>query len=201
MIVMQYAEHGNLLSYLDQNISMTWRMKLQHLEEIGHCLDGIHMNELVHGNLHDRNIMFKRKHHDNVKAFICDFCHSQSRVSNQKSNIQVVTPFIAPEVFDTWKHTQKLKSDIYAFGIIMYLVANGKIPFRNRLLDSNFARDIKNGLRPAMPASAPVAYKELAEHCCDADPNKRPEVWEILSRISKLIKEIDDDDIWDSILQ
>ena len=31
------------------------------------------------------------------------------------------------------------------------------------------------GLRPLMPDSAPEKYKKLAERCCDADPDKRPD--------------------------
>jgi hypothetical protein len=37
MIVMQYANNGSLLSYLDQNINkLTWKMKLQHLSDSLH---------------------------------------------------------------------------------------------------------------------------------------------------------------------
>ena len=135
-------------------------------------------------------------------AFICDLGYSQSRASEQKSDIQVVTPFIAPEVFNTRKCTPK--SDIYAFGIIMHLVANGKIPFGNRLFDSDLVRDIRDGLRPAMPESAPEAYKKLAERCCDAHPDKRPE--DVRTYIRNLFIEIDemykgksDANVWDGI--
>ena len=124
MIVMQYANNGSLLSYLDQNINkLTWRMKLERLRSIAIDLDNIHRMGLVHCDLHGGNIIL----HDNTlvtESFICDLGLSQS-VNSRESNsiVQGVLPFIAPEVFHTRKFTQK--SDIYSFGIIMYLMATG----------------------------------------------------------------------------
>ena len=43
MVVMQHANNGSLLSYLDQNINkLTWKMKLRHLEDIAAYLEDIH---------------------------------------------------------------------------------------------------------------------------------------------------------------
>jgi len=58
MIVMQYANNGSLLSYLDQNINkLTWRDKLYHLKDIAYYLDTIHRSGLVHCDLHGGNIV------------------------------------------------------------------------------------------------------------------------------------------------
>src|SRR5207237_765897 len=68
--------------------------------------------------------------------YICDLGLSRS-VDSRESNstIQGVLSFTAPEVFHTRKFTQK--SDIYAFGIIMYLIASGEPPFRDRQFDGD----------------------------------------------------------------
>ena len=93
MIVMQYANNGNLLSYLDQNINkLTWRMKLQHLRNIAGYLDNIHRAGLVHRDLHGGNIVL---HDDDfygilfnykTRSFICDFGLSQSVNSCQQNS-------------------------------------------------------------------------------------------------------------------
>src|SRR5438105_3474580 len=141
MIVMQYANNGNLLSYLDQNINkLTWRMKLQCLRHIAADLRIIHDAGFVHCDLHDGNIVLDGDDDDDESlAYICDFGLSQS-VDSRKSNstIQGVLSFTAPEVFHTRKFTQK--SDIYAFGIIMYLIATGEQPFRGRQFDASLIR-------------------------------------------------------------
>ena len=196
MIVMQYANGGNLLSYLDQNIhKLTWMEKLQHLRDIAKCLWRIHKMGLVHCNLHGRNIVL----HDNT-PFICDFDLSRSMDSRESHStiLRDALPFIAPEVFHTRKFTQK--SDVYSFGIIAYLIATGEQPFRDRQFDRDLVCDILGGLRPSMPDSAPEEYKKLAERCCDADPDKRPDAKELDDYIYNLIEKVDNyNNAWDAI--
>src|SRR5690348_14654346 len=78
MIVMQYANNGSLLSYLDQNINkLTWTDKLECLDTISRHLSYIHNTGLVHCNLHGGNIIL----HDDeseLEPFICDLGLSRS---------------------------------------------------------------------------------------------------------------------------
>ena len=198
MIVMQYANNGSLLSYLHQNINkLTWKMKLECLREIIYYLNTIHLEGLVHCDLHGGNIVL---HNDCIpKPMICDLGLSQSVNSRQQnSTIRGVLPFIAPEVFHTHEFTQK--SDVYSFGIIMYLIATGEPPFRDRQFDRGLVCDILGGLRPPMPDSAPEEYKKLAEQCCDADPDKRPkDAWTLYFGIDKLIDKVTDDNAWNAV--
>ena len=110
MIVMQYADNGSLLSYLDQNINkLTWIDKLRRLEGIANYLDNIHRMGLVHCDLHGGNIVLHDDDdNDWAQPFICDLGLSQSVNSRQQnSTIRGVLPFIAPEVFHTCKFIQK----------------------------------------------------------------------------------------------
>ena len=82
----------------------------------------------------------------------------------------------------------------------MYLIATGEPPFRDREFDRYLAYDIMGGLRPSMPDSAPEEYKKLAEHCCDADPDKRFDYGGALyENIGKLIKKVKNDNTWKTI--
>src|SRR5204863_2514031 len=100
--------------------------------------------------------------------------------------------------FHTRKFTQK--SDVYSFGIIMHLMATGEPPFRDRQFDKDLVRDIMGGLRPSMPDFAPEEYKKLAERCCDADPDKRPDARTLFYDIIELINEVESvSDAWNTI--
>ena len=44
-----------------------------------------------------------------------------------------------------------------------------------------------------MPDSAPEEYKKLAERCCDADPDKRPDAWTLCNDICRLVGKVDRD--------
>src|SRR6185312_7800870 len=210
MIVMQYANGGNLLSFLEQNINkLTWKMKLQILLDILNNLYTIHDRGLVHCDLHGGNIVLNCNASE-IEGYlrsglpfilICDFGLSRSKNSGSNSIVQGVLPFIAPEVLHNYKFTQQ--SDMYAIGIIMHLIASGEPPFRNRPFDEHLATAICNGLRPAMPATTPEAYGNLARKCCAADPNKRPTAFESYRHIFRLIEGADkdksDDNVWNTI--
>ena len=202
MIVMQYANNGSLLSYLDQNINkLTWLDKLRHLKDIAGYLNIIHRAGLVHCDLHGGNIVM----HNNmceIESLICDFGLSQSvNARESNSTIRGVLPFIAPEVFHTCKFTQK--SDVYSFGIIMYLIATGEPPFRDWSFDKCLAIRVCEGLRPSMPDSAPEEYKKLAERCCDADPDKRPDAGELQDDIREIkiavVQDKSGDNVWNAV--
>ena len=55
------------------------------------------------------------------------------------------------------------------------------------------------GLRPSMPDSAPEEYKKLAERCCDADPDKRPDAQTLWSDIDNLIEKVGNDNAWNAV--
>ena len=94
IIVMEYANNGNLLYYLDQNINqLTWMDKLQYLTSIVCDLRTVHSMGLVHCDLHGGNIVL----YDNDMPLICDLGLSQSVNSHEpNSTIRGVLPFIAP---------------------------------------------------------------------------------------------------------
>ena len=85
----------------------------------------------------------------------------------------------------------------------MYLIATGEPPFRDRQFDRGLVCDILGGLRPPMPDSAPEEYKKLAEQCCDADPDKRPNAMTLWDTIYRLIEEgkydKSDDNEWNAV--
>src|SRR6185295_17520091 len=141
MLVMQYAEGGNLLTYLVQNINkLTWRMKAELVKFIAYNLEVIHSRGLIHCDLHGGNVLLDKSSASmssstGFTSYICDLGLSQS-VHSYKSNsqtIQGVLPYIAPEVFHTHNYTPK--SDIYAFGILMHQIASCEPPFRDRTFD------------------------------------------------------------------
>ena len=200
MIILQYAKHGNLWSYLEQNFNkMTWKMKCEFLNDLAQGLHWIHRSGLVHRNLHGGNIavdikprqILQFRDSSRPRPLLLDLglARSEKYVS---TSVKGVLPFVAPEVFSTGKFTKK--SDTYAFGIIMHLLASGEPPFRNRQFDNGLVHDISNGLRPRMPYSAPTIYKYIAMLCCDADPDKRPDI------CSRFINKLQTDDpIWNTI--
>src|SRR5205085_7346028 len=81
-------------------------------------------------------------------------------------------------------------------------IATGEPPFRDRQFDRDLVCNIMGGLRPSMPDSAPEEYKKLAERCCDADPDKRPDANTLYGDSKyRILKKVENDnsDIWNAV--
>src|SRR5438128_2488945 len=132
MIVMQYADNGDLQTYLERNINtLTWKMKLECLKEIALNQWYINYAHLMHCDLHSGNVVFKKRDDtQSIQPFICDLSLSQPFTSpTSNANLMGVLPYIAPDVLHTRKFNRT--SDVYSFGIIMHQIANGEPPFRD----------------------------------------------------------------------
>src|SRR6185312_13619419 len=107
------------------------------------------------------------------------------------------------------RNGHRFRSDINSYltynSIIMYLIATGESPFRDRQFDRDLVCNIMGGLRPSMPDSAPEEYKKLAKRCCDADPDKRPDInigrlWGDINKLFKeVVKDNSDSDTWNAV--
>ena len=57
-LVLQFMENGSLRSYLNQNFnSITWNQKLKFIKNISEGLFYIHINDLMHKDIHLGNVL------------------------------------------------------------------------------------------------------------------------------------------------
>ncbi len=104
-------------------------------------------------------------------------CQTQKDVSNNKKKVYGVIPYVAPEVFKGRAFTPA--SDIYSFGVIMWEVATGQIPFADIEHNYDLIQAICNGKRLEIPDYIPFEFKELLERCWCEDISKRPNAKEL----------------------
>ncbi|POG66258.1 kinase-like domain-containing protein, partial [Rhizophagus irregularis DAOM 181602=DAOM 197198] len=153
MVVMEYANKGNLRENLTTIVENSWNQKLYMLYEIISGLSKIHKKNLIHCDFHDGNIL---NHYD----------------------IYGVIPFMAPEVLRGKPYTPA--SDIYSFSMIMWEFTSGIPPFNNRAHDLELSLDIcRKGERPEIIENTPQCYVDLMKKCWNEDPLKRPSTSEV----------------------
>ena len=179
MMVLKYAEDGNLRSYFKKNfLNLQWVEKLRILYNIVDDLNNIHELKFIHKDLHSGNIL------QDVVSYIADFGLSQSiynTSSSTSTNVCGVLPYIAPEILEKKPYT--FASDVYSFGIIMVEISTRKSPYGNVPHDEKLALAICNGLRPRVAKGTPKCYIDLVNQCLDANPQNRPSAEELFNII------------------
>jgi serine/threonine protein kinase len=169
IFVMKLEQNGNLRQYLKKNFSkLKWYDdKLKLLISLANGLRSIHEAGLLHRDFNANNILIG---YDN-NAYIADLGLSCFEKDEQYKFNYGVLPFIAPEVLRRDKYI--FASDIYSFGIIMWMLTSGQFPFvdnKNEFIEL----EIYKGKRPNIIEGTPECYRELMERCWNSDPSKRP---------------------------
>jgi serine/threonine protein kinase len=179
MVVMEYANKGDLRRNLTSIIKNSWKQKLFMLYKIIRGLNDIHKQKLIHCDFHDGNILNHRDHDGNIlnhrenDIYISDLGLCQPMKSSlKKYDICGVIPFMAPEVLRGKSYT--LASDIYSFSMIMWEFTSGVPPFKDREHDIQLSLSICKGERPEIIENTPQCYANLMKKCWDEDPLKRP---------------------------
>ncbi|POG65889.1 kinase-like domain-containing protein, partial [Rhizophagus irregularis DAOM 181602=DAOM 197198] len=169
MVVMDYANKGNLRGNLTRIIKSGWYQKLYMLFEIISGLNDMHKQNLIHCDFHDGNIL----NHNESKIYISDLGLCKPVKSFlKKYDIYGVIPFMAPEVLRGNSYT--LASDIYSFSMIMWEFTSGVPPFNNRAHDFQLSLSICGGEHPEIIENTPQCYVDLMEKCWNENQLKRP---------------------------
>jgi serine/threonine protein kinase len=187
MFVMRYYENGNLYSYLDESMGiLCWRDIVDILWSISAGLNVIHGSNLIHGHLHGGNVLVKRKM-NSIDVKIAD-TGLHGPVDKQISQIYGVIPFVAPEIFEEGTLTKE--SDIYSFGMIMWMLSTGIRPYCDRPHDSQLIQQICSGLRPNVVSGTPPAFKRLMLQCLDADLSNRPTAFQLYECLGNWVSDL-----------
>ncbi|EXX65233.1 kinase-like domain-containing protein [Rhizophagus irregularis DAOM 181602=DAOM 197198] len=186
VMVLEYAENGNLRNFLTKSESIDWYQKVEILKQIGHHLCRLHEKEIIHKDFHIGNILYETNHRIDDFLIISDLgvCQPISKrpcFVMQSSEIYGVLPYMAPEVLKD--HSYSKASNIYAFGGIIYEIVTGYPPFYNRPHDFQLALDICKGVHPDIPEHVPKSIANLILRCWEPNPKKRITAIEIFSMI------------------
>ncbi|RGB31948.1 kinase-like domain-containing protein [Rhizophagus diaphanus] len=185
MVVLDYANKGNLRGNLTKIIKNDWKQKLHMLYDIISGLDKIHKQNLIHCDFHDGNILNHNVINED-KIYISDLGLCRPAKSFlEKDDIYGVVPFMAPEILRGRSYTPA--SDIYSFSMIMWEFTSGVPPFSNREHDIQLSLSICKGERPEIIQNTPQCYVDLMKKCWNEDPLKRPTSEEVLNIIEEWI--------------
>ena len=100
-------------------------------------------------------------------------------------------PYLAPECFRGAVPSDK--QDVYAFGVIVFEVVTGLVPWRGKSA-SQVTLKVCKGLRPRVPSDAvfdPPELKALMERCWAQDPAARPTFAAVAEELGAMLAQLE----------
>ncbi|KAG0233769.1 hypothetical protein BGW42_007229 [Actinomortierella wolfii] len=193
---MELAERGTLSNAINKGF-LSWQDKTRIAHEIARGFEFIHQEDVLHRDLKNANVLLTR----HMEAKLADFGLARARsavssgqsMSSSEERLHGMLEWIAPELFEADRPSYSTKTDIYAFGVVMWeMAANCTHPCKdqdNRVL---FVHHVKSGDHEKLPDDTPTGYREWIECCWHQDPSQRPDASEV-NMVDGQQEESDDD--------
>jgi predicted Ser/Thr protein kinase len=157
-ISMEYFEGVNLKEYVRQSGPLSISRVCQIMNQIADGLEEAHRHGVVHRDLKPQNIIINRANH--IKIIDFGLARSQHLDGMTATGLIMGTPeYMSPEQV-AGKSVDE-RAEIYAFGIILYELLTGRVPFTGESAISIGFKQIKDD--PPLPRSFNPAIPEELE--------------------------------------
>ncbi|XP_058723637.1 putative wall-associated receptor kinase-like 16 [Vicia villosa] len=198
LLVYEFIPNGNLFEYLhDQNedIPMTWDMRLRIATEVGGALFYLHSvasQPIYHRDVKSTNILLDEKY----RAKLADFGASRIisiEATHLTTMVQGTFGYLDPEYFHTSQFTEK--SDVYSFGVVLAELLTGKKPISSaekskesqslasyfvQCMEENMLFDvIDKRITEGGEKEHIIVVANLAFRCLEMNGRKRPTMKEV----------------------
>ncbi|XP_057483328.1 probable inactive receptor-like protein kinase At3g56050 [Actinidia eriantha] len=187
MLVFEYAPNGTLFEHLHikEAEHLDWAMRLRIAMGMAYCLEHMHQltPPITHRNLHSASVYLTEDYAAKISDF--DFCHEATATKTGSAATELLeTPSPDPE------------TNVYSFGVILYEMVTGKLPFSvgDSLVD--WASDYLKGEQPVTEMADPTLTSfreevleelyEVIKDCVHHDPKHRPTMKEVTAKLKEI---------------
>jgi serine/threonine protein kinase len=190
-LVTDYIAAGSLAERLSQYY---WRPQLLEVlsifKQIASALNYLQQQGVVHRDVKPGNILIDYEN----RCYLSDFGVATLIEKLYGSTIVVGTPeYMAPEIIRS-PELATGKTDIYSFGVVMYQILNGQLPFEGNSAKKFMQAHLQEQPLP-MGAEVPRQVAELVELCLSKDPEDRISANLLYAMIVELESTLSKDDL------
>jgi serine/threonine protein kinase len=171
-VTMEYFHGQNLKEYIKVNGALSNMKAWQIAEQICDGLDAAHRGGIVHRDLKSQNIIINTA--GQIKIIDFGLAHTTQMEGLTATGLIMGTPeYMAPEQVSGKRVDER--ADIYSFGIILYELFTGKVPFSG---DSAIAVGFMQMKDPPQPPheinpQIPPEIETVILKCLEKEPNAR----------------------------
>ncbi|BGP36933.1 Serine/threonine-protein kinase [Rhodotorula kratochvilovae] len=173
--VQEYVNGGQMLDYIISHGRLRERSARKFARQIGSALEYCHANSIVHRDLKIENILISKT--GNIKIIDFGLSNLYSPVSHLSTFCGSLY-FAAPELLNAKPYTGP-EVDVWSFGIVLYVLVCGKVPFDDQSMPALHAK-IKRG-QVEYPTWLSAECKHLLSRMLVTVPAQRATLTEVLN--------------------
>jgi serine/threonine-protein kinase 11 len=192
-IVLEYIDGGTLQSLIERapNGRLPFRQSQLILRQLLEAVSYIHSEKIVHGDIKPDNLMFTE---DGVLK-MSDFGVAEELndlgESDALSKSSGSPAFQPPEIASGSSMFSPTKVDVWAVGIVLYIMTVGKYPFSGSNVYTLY-ESISKG-EYALPENQDPQLKDLLQGILQVDPRRRLSIQQIQSHTWVTVDVVDDE--------
>ncbi|KAI3500861.1 hypothetical protein L1887_36687 [Cichorium endivia] len=183
-VVVEYLPGGALKSFLIKNRrrKLAFKVVMQLALDLARGLNYLHTKKIVHRDVKTENMLL-----DKTRTLkIADFGVARVEASNPNdmTGETGTLGYMAPEVLNGSAYNRKC--DVYSFGICLWEIYCCDMPYPDLSFSEVTSAVVRQNLRPEIPRCCPNSLATVMKRCWDANPDKRPEMDEVVAMLEAI---------------
>ncbi|KAK1317217.1 Serine/threonine-protein kinase HT1 [Acorus calamus] len=186
-IVTEYAKGGSVRQFLMRrhNRSVPLKLAVKQALDVARGMAYVHGLNFIHRDLKSDNLLISAD--KSIK--IADFGVARIEVQTEGMTPETGTyRWMAPEMIQHRPYNHKV--DVYSFGIVLWELITGMLPFQNMTAVQAAFAVVNKGVRPIIPQDCLPVLSEIMTRCWDANPDVRPSFNEVVRMLENAETEI-----------
>ncbi|KAJ3679897.1 hypothetical protein LUZ60_016175 [Juncus effusus] len=186
-ILTEHEKGGSVRQFLlrRKHESVPLKLAVTQALDIARGMTYVHEMGFIHRDLKSENLLISADKHVKISGF---------NVARIEVNPEGMTPetgtyrWMAPEMIQHKPYDKKV--DVYSFGIVLWELVTGRVPFENMTAVQAAFAVVNKGARPIIPHDCNEMLSELMKRCWDVDPLERPCFDEIVKILEQVETEV-----------
>ncbi|KAF3437247.1 hypothetical protein FNV43_RR20000 [Rhamnella rubrinervis] len=175
-------EHPNVTKFIGATMGSSDLQIQTDNGQIVSRLSYLHSQKIVHRDVKTENMLLDKTR--TVK--IADFGVARVEASNPNdmTGETGTLGYMAPEVLNGSPYNRKC--DVYSFGICLWEIYCCDMPYPDLSFSEVTSAVVRQNLRPEIPRCCPSSLANVMKRCWDANPDKRPEMDEVVTMLEAI---------------